>query len=186
MRVRLGQSERLYKSGEFRVSFPNLAPQDGAVANSVDRIDGQVEDDIRRVSGLEQHQNRSWIDRIRQVSDELRAGLRCVGYGRPILIDVLMVECNTQLLPKATEITYRREDAATHPRLFLVSIAAGDLGDVDKERWICISQFDNIQQCLFFPRLCDGLIVGQAILNNGRLRDMPAADLYQCEREQKN
>lgn len=48
-----------------------ISPQRTHVANSMDRIDSQVDDEVRGVPGSDLQQNRSLVDWVRQVSDKL-------------------------------------------------------------------------------------------------------------------
>lgn len=55
-----------------------------AVADPIDRVDGQLHDDVGGVTALDQVQDRHRRDRIGQVARELRTRLRRVADGGPI------------------------------------------------------------------------------------------------------
>jgi hypothetical protein len=59
------------KFGRIQGQLLESRPRGLTVANSMDRIDSQFDDEVRGVPGSDLQQNRSSVDWVRQVSDKL-------------------------------------------------------------------------------------------------------------------
>lgn len=171
---------------ECRIGGTELSPGDAAVPHAVDRLHGEVQHHVGRVTRLEQLKNGDGRDRGSQVAYEQGSRLRRVGDRGPVLVGFLVVEGRPQLLSERGQVADRRDDAPGGGGGPLERVTARDLGHVEEKGRVQVAQLDDVQKRLFLPRRGDRVVVGHPVGHNCPWPDVLAPRLNHAEeREQR-
>ena len=131
----------------------------------VDRIQRHPHHRVGRIAGLHQEQDRGRSDRRHHRLHVLLPGQRRVGDRRAVDVGALRAEAPAVVAAERCVAPRVRGQRA------LERVAADDLGDVEEDDVVAVSQPDDVQQELLLPRVGDRGVVVEAIA-----RDRPGPE----------
>ncbi len=172
--------EQFNRAQKIRVGRLHLAAAQRAVAQSVQAIHTQRQDEVRSVTGLHHAEDRRRRDRLDHVAEEAITGKRLVGNGRAVDVNALSAQHEAISLDRALA-----GQLAAGADGSLPGVPADDLVDIQKNGCVHVTELDEIGERLFLPRIGNGVAVIHTVPQHGRGAERMAAAERQNKEERR-
>ena len=163
-------AEEFHGADEVGVGLADAAAGGGAVVDAVDGLDGEGEDEVGGVAGLEHGEDVLGVDGGDESAEEFLAGEGDVGDGGAVGVDGLSAGGDEVALDGAFA-----GGGAADGDAGLEGVAADDGGDVDEDGEVEVAELDDVEEGLLLPGVGDGGAVLEAVGGDGGGADVGAA-----------
>ena len=145
---------------------------------AIQGFDGQAQNEVRRVPGLEHEENVFGLNRRHESAQKLLPGQRRVGDGRTVGVDGRAAAGQEVALDR---LLSRERAIDTDTRLH--GVTGDDRRHVHEHRQVHVAELDDVEERLLLPRVRDGRAVVETVHGNGPGAEMSAAGEHHCRRK---